>query len=307
MNTTKNQFAKLAIVEESDTDDETTQMEDDNETTPLPVDNQEIRDDVSIQIIEDEHEPEDMVDDEPVVDKDNEEDNEEENPFIDDSVVIYLDNSDNSPTTNPPGYSVWVGGHVRGDVASGAVKVNKMDTKVPLTITQSVLVNGELLTWYYNYGWYSGSNITGPFQNGCTIKIPNVSMTKLDKYKSALNFLDNIQPLPNTYLGQNLHKNMYLDTCFGSLALLKYELSVSDWNDKVQPWLKENDLLEDFNSAFSVIDKIRDLSSTNTRIDRRKIYNRRDRAKILKAKNQFLYYYVSMDEERKLLLNSLNF
>ena len=30
-----------------------------------------------------------------------------------------------------------VGGHVRGDVESGAVKVDKMDTKVPLSITSN--------------------------------------------------------------------------------------------------------------------------------------------------------------------------
>ena len=119
-----------------------TETDEDNETTPLPVDNQE------------------TFEDEPMVEE------KEENPFIDDSVVIYLDNSNNSPTINPPGYSVWVGGHVKGDVASGAVKVDKMDTKVSLRITPNVLVNGELLTWYYSYGWYSGSNITGPFQNG---------------------------------------------------------------------------------------------------------------------------------------------
>ena len=284
MNTTKNQFAKLAIVDESDTDEETDQIEKDNETTPLPVEN---KDDVSIQIIEDK----------PVI--------EEENPFIDDSVVIYLDNSNNSPTTNPPGYSVWVGGHVRGDVDSGAVKVDKMDTKVPITITPSVLVNGELLTWYYNYGWYSGSNITGPFQNGSTVKIPNVNMEKLVVQNSALNFLSNMEPLPEKCLGKDLHNKLYVETCFGNLGLLKYELSENDWCSKINPWLNECNLVEDFDMAFSVIDNLKTMSSSDLRSYTNKLSNRKERMNLQKSKNPFLYYYAKTNGEKNSLLKSL--
>jgi hypothetical protein len=287
MNTTKNQFANLAIVEESDTDEETTQMEDDNETTPLPEDNQETQDVVSMQVVEDE----------PVVD---------ENPFIDDdSVVIYLNNSNNSPTTNPPGYSVWVGGHVRGDVESGAVKVDKMDTKVPLTITPNVLVNGELLTWYYNYGWYSGSNITGPFQNGSTVKLPNVNMTKLDVQNSALNFITNIETLPEKCLGKDLYDKFYLEICFGNLALLKYELPENDWNNKINIWLNKLNLEEDFNMAFSVIDNLKTMSSSDLRKYTNKLSNRKERLNLQKSKNPFLYYYAKANGEKNSLLNSL--
>ena len=287
MHTTKNQFANLAIIEESDTDEETSQIDEDNETTPLPVEDEQ--DDVSIHVVE----HEEPTVEEPTVEE------EEENPFLDDSVVIYLDNSNNSPTTNPPGYSVWVGGHVRGDVGSGAVKVDKMDTKVPLTITPSVLVNGELLTWYYNYGWYSGSNLTGPFQNGCTIKIPNVNMSKLDKFKSALNFLDNLDTLPENCLGSNLHQKLYADKCLGSLALLKYELPVNDWNAKVRPWLTKNGLVEDFNSAFSIVDTVRELPNKRLNL------KRGDRVALRRSNNQFLHHYVSLSVERRLLLDNL--
>jgi len=90
------------------------------------------------------------------------------------TTTIILCNKNNSPTNNPPGYSVWVGGKKRGDVASGAVKLEKLDDNVELKITPDVLVNGELLTWYYNYGWYSGPNIKGPFENGQEIDIPKI-------------------------------------------------------------------------------------------------------------------------------------
>jgi hypothetical protein len=290
MHTTKNQFANLAIVEESDTDEETSQMNEDNETTPLPVEDEEPT--VEEPTVEEPTVEEPTVE-EPTV--------EEENPFLDDNVVIYLDNSNNSPTTNPPGYSVWVGGHVRGDVGSGAVKVDKMDTKVPLTITPSVLVNGELLTWYYNYGWYSGSNLDGPFQNGCTIKIPNVNMSKLDKFKSALNFLDNLDTLPENCLGSNLHQKLYVDKCLDSLALLKYELPVNDWNAKIRPWLTKNGLVEDFNSAFSLVDTVHKLPNKPLNL------KRCDKVALRRSNNQFLYHYVSLSVERQLLLDNLKF
>lgn len=88
------------------------------------------------------------------------------------STTIHLNNSNNSPETNPPGYSVWVGGLVHGDTANGAVKLDKTDTDVSLTITPKVLDNGNLLTWYYSYGWYSGPNISGPFTDGQVIMVP---------------------------------------------------------------------------------------------------------------------------------------
>ena len=180
-----------------------------------------------------------------------------------------------------------------------------MDTKVPLSITPNVLVNGELLTWYYNYAWYSGVNISGPFQNGSTINIPNVNMTKLDSQNSALNFISNMDTLPVKYLGRDLHENLYLDTCFGNLGLLKYELSENDWHTKIHPWLNELSLVEDFDMAFSVVDNLKHLTTHEIRIDRRKTHNRRDRRAIRKAKNPFLYYYASMNEQKMLLSNSL--
>ena len=88
--------------------------------------------------------------------------------------TIKLNNVRNSSTTNPPGYSVWVGGTSRGDIANGAVKLEKNDTAVPLTITPKLLVNGNLLTWYYSYGWYSGEMIKGPFSDGQTVFVPRV-------------------------------------------------------------------------------------------------------------------------------------
>ena len=104
---------------------------------------------------------------------------------------LILSNKNNSPTNNPPGYSVWVGGKKRGDVASGAVKLEKLDDNVELKITPDVLVNGELLTWYYNYGWYSGPNIKGPFENGQEIDIPKIEgEAKVVAEKSFLDEFD---------------------------------------------------------------------------------------------------------------------
>ena len=104
---------------------------------------------------------------------------------------LTLSNKNNSPTNNPPGYSVWVGGKKRGDVASGAVKLEKLDVNVELKITPDVLVNGELLTWYYNYGWYSGPNIKGPFENGQEIDIPKIEgEAKVVAEKSFLDEFD---------------------------------------------------------------------------------------------------------------------
>ena len=180
-----------------------------------------------------------------------------------------------------------------------------MDTKVPLSITPNVLVNGELLTWYYSYGWYSGVNISGPFQNGSIINIPNVNMTKLDSQNSALNFISNMDTLPVKYLGRDLHVDLYVDKCFSNLWLLKYELSENDWHAKIHPWLNELSLVEDFYMAFSVVDKLKDLNINEIHVDRRKSYNRRDRRAIRKSKNPFLYSYANMNEQKMLLSNSL--
>jgi hypothetical protein len=88
--------------------------------------------------------------------------------------TVKLTNTKNSPSVNPPGYSVWVGGTSRGDLANGAVKLTKTDTDVSFVITPKVLVGGKLLTWYYAFGWYSGQAIEGPFVNGQIVEIPAV-------------------------------------------------------------------------------------------------------------------------------------
>ena len=93
--------------------------------------------------------------------------------------VIKLDNSANSAANNPPGYKIWVGGKVHGDTQNGAVKVNKGAIQ-SLTISPSVLCEGKLLTWYYDYGWYSGEALSGPFYDGQTITIPTVSSPDSD-------------------------------------------------------------------------------------------------------------------------------
>lgn len=87
---------------------------------------------------------------------------------------ITLNNSLNGPTKNPPGYNVWVGGKIRGDSENGAVKVLKGENAT-LTIRPSVLCEGKLLTWYFNYGWYSGISIEGPFSDGQTVYIPTIA------------------------------------------------------------------------------------------------------------------------------------
>ncbi len=95
--------------------------------------------------------------------------------------TITLDNSANSAELNPPGYSVWVGGTSRGDLASGAVKLGKADTAVKCQITDKLLVGGNLLTWYYSFGWYSGQSISGPFVDGQVVKIPRVVGAPADR------------------------------------------------------------------------------------------------------------------------------
>jgi hypothetical protein len=85
------------------------------------------------------------------------------------SVTITLDNSANSAEANPPGYSQWVGGQEHGDPAG--VKVDKEDTACALKIDGSP---PYLATWYYNYGWYSGANLEGPFTDGQVIQLKKV-------------------------------------------------------------------------------------------------------------------------------------
>ena len=81
-------------------------------------------------------------------------------------ITIYLDNSLNSATTNPPGYSIWVGGSEHGDPLG--IKVDKTDTNLAYTLSTSVTY---LQTWYYDYGWNSGANINGPFTPNQVVKL----------------------------------------------------------------------------------------------------------------------------------------
>lgn len=77
--------------------------------------------------------------------------------------------------------------------------MEKLDDNVELKITPDVLVNGELLTWYYNYGWYSGPNIKGPFENGQEIDIPKiegeakVEKSSLDEFDERLKKIETIE------------------------------------------------------------------------------------------------------------------
>ena len=63
------------------------------------------------------------------------------------------------PINNPPGFNQWIGGQYRGDPAG--IKVDKTDTKLLYTIDSSI---DQLLTWYYDWGWYSGQALTGPWK-----------------------------------------------------------------------------------------------------------------------------------------------
>jgi hypothetical protein len=85
-------------------------------------------------------------------------------------ITIFLDNSANSPENNSPGYSLWVGGKGHGDPEG--IKVQKTDTNLSYTLDNTT---SYLLTWYYNFGWYSSSNLNGPFTNGQIIKLDKVN------------------------------------------------------------------------------------------------------------------------------------
>ena len=79
--------------------------------------------------------------------------------------TIYLDNTLNNATNNPPGFSIWVGGQAHGDPVG--IKVDKTDTNLEYLCPDVPF----LQTWYYEYGWNSGANITGPFINGQIVNL----------------------------------------------------------------------------------------------------------------------------------------
>ena len=91
------------------------------------------------------------------------------------TITVYLNNENNNPTNNPPGFNQWVGGQYKGDPAG--VKVSKTDTKLPYRVSSYV---DKLNTWYYNWGWYSGETLNGPWKNGDTITLDKVVADKED-------------------------------------------------------------------------------------------------------------------------------
>jgi hypothetical protein len=103
--------------------------------------------------------------------------------------TVILNNSLNSAANNPPGYNIWVGGEEHGDTEHGAVKVNKGQIGTKLKITPGVFCDGKLLTWYYDYGWYSGDALEGPFTDGQHIQIPTVS-SNADELRDILFHLE---------------------------------------------------------------------------------------------------------------------
>ena len=92
---------------------------------------------------------------------------------ISNNITIYLDNENNSPENNPPGFNLWVGGQYKGDPAG--IKVDKTETHLAYTISEDTT---QLQTWYYNYGWYSGQNLNGPWTNGELVNLPPISHYK---------------------------------------------------------------------------------------------------------------------------------
>lgn len=88
------------------------------------------------------------------------------------NITVYLNNEDNNSTNNPPGFNQWVGGNEHGDPSG--IKVNKMDTKKPYNISADTLF---ILTWYYDWGWYSGRALQGPWEDGETIVLPEIYKT----------------------------------------------------------------------------------------------------------------------------------
>ena len=92
------------------------------------------------------------------------------NKFVKDDIVVFIDNTQNSPANNPPGFNQWVGGEYKGDPAG--IKVDKTDTHLAYKLPEDT---ASLLTWYYNWGWYSGKELNGPWKNGDVISLPPVS------------------------------------------------------------------------------------------------------------------------------------
>ena len=84
-------------------------------------------------------------------------------------VRIHLNNNLNSPKNNPPGFDVWVGGDYIDD--PWGVEVSKNDLDVVCVIDAGT---DYIPTWYYNYEWYPGPNIPGPFEDGDRVMIPDV-------------------------------------------------------------------------------------------------------------------------------------
>ena len=92
------------------------------------------------------------------------------------TVKVSLDNEKNSPDNNPPGFNLWVGGQYKGD--PNGIKVDKTDTNLSYTFDSNV---DQLLAWYYNWGWYSGPTLQGPWQTGETITLPEVTSNSVNK------------------------------------------------------------------------------------------------------------------------------
>lgn len=95
--------------------------------------------------------------------------------------IITVSNHLNLGKKQHPNFAVWVGGQVPGDTKNGAIKLDKINTEVSLTLKPELLVDGNLLTWYYCSGWYSNSSIVGPFSTGATFYVPEVSSNVAQK------------------------------------------------------------------------------------------------------------------------------
>ena len=85
-------------------------------------------------------------------------------------ISIFLDNTLNNAVNNPPGFSQWIGGEAHGDPSG--IKVDKTDTNLEYKISSTIAF---LQTWYYEYGWVSGANISGPFVDGQIIHLIAIS------------------------------------------------------------------------------------------------------------------------------------
>ena len=85
-------------------------------------------------------------------------------------ITIHLDNTKNSPENNPPGYNIWVGGTLPN--GTEGVKVCKTDTDVTYICDDET---NSIQTWYYDYEWYSGENLNGPFEDGEHVELDEVS------------------------------------------------------------------------------------------------------------------------------------